>query len=122
MSSSQAWAEILAPLVGVLLTIVYRLVDHFIPDETGSHPLPATPSAAYANERSLLMPISLPTPDPLPIDEDTQPTVNDPTTVPDAEPVQDSGRTLADDGDPAAVDDAGPEEGADEEHDPEERS
>lgn len=47
--SAQAWAEILSPLIGVALTILYRLVDRYIPDENGRHPLPSTtdgPSSA----------------------------------------------------------------------------
>jgi hypothetical protein len=119
--SSQTWAEILAPLLGVLLTIVYRLVDRFIPDETGNHPLPTTAAAAYENERALTMSETIPTPDNTP-DEDTQPApvVDDPATDPDARPEQDSGRTLTDDGDAAQFDDTEPEE-SDDEHDPEER-
>ncbi len=40
--SSQAWAEILSPLIGVVLTITYRLVDKYLPDEDGKHPLPSS--------------------------------------------------------------------------------
>lgn len=51
-------------------------------------------------------------------DEDTQPVVNDPATVPGAEPVQDSGDVVSDDGDPAPVEDAEPEDGPDTDPDP----
>lgn len=109
--SSETWAAILAPLIGVVLTIVYRLVDRFIPDESGAHPLPATAAAAYGNERAIMSS----TPHASVPDEDTHPTVNDPATDPDAQPVQDSGPVVTDDGDPTPVDDAEPEDGPDHE-------
>lgn len=35
-----AWAQIISPLIGLGLTVLYRLVDKYLPDETGNHPLP----------------------------------------------------------------------------------
>jgi hypothetical protein len=43
--SSTTWAQILAPIIGVLLTVIYRLVDKWIPDEEGKHPLPTAETA-----------------------------------------------------------------------------
>ena len=41
--SSSDWAQIIAALVGAALTVAWRLIDRYLPDTTGNHPLPQPP-------------------------------------------------------------------------------
>ena len=36
-------AQVVAAVVGVVATIVWRLVDRYLPDPEGKHPLPPRP-------------------------------------------------------------------------------
>jgi hypothetical protein len=41
--SDELLGQLVAALVGLVATIIWRLVDRYLPDETGSHPLPPRP-------------------------------------------------------------------------------
>jgi hypothetical protein len=42
--SEELWAQIIAALAGAVLTILWRLIDRYLPDDTGQHPLPDRPT------------------------------------------------------------------------------
>lgn len=41
--SDEAWTQVIAALVGVAFTVLGRLIDKWLPDTTGKHPLPEPP-------------------------------------------------------------------------------
>lgn len=41
---STTWQAVISSAVGVAFVVVARLVDRFLPDPKGEHPLPAAPA------------------------------------------------------------------------------
>jgi hypothetical protein len=42
--SDEMWAQVIAALVGGLVTVLWRLIDRYLPDSSGEHPLPPPPT------------------------------------------------------------------------------
>jgi hypothetical protein len=41
---SEVWQQITAAIVGAVITILWRLIDRYLPDPNGKHPLPPAPT------------------------------------------------------------------------------
>ena len=38
--SEEMWAQLIAAVVGAIVTVLWRLIDRYLPDPEGKHPLP----------------------------------------------------------------------------------
>jgi hypothetical protein len=78
--SNDIWAQVIAVVAGILITVAFRLVDKYLPDPEGKHPLPENtikPGASGAP--------SLPSPAP------SAAPAAPPTAVPVVEPMSENG-------------------------------
>lgn len=56
-------AQLIAALVGIVVTALWRLVDRFLPDDTGRHPTPDPPIPSRKPDATIL-PVDPPTIEP----------------------------------------------------------
>ena len=42
------WSEVLAVIIGAVVTVIWRLIDRYLPDPDGKHPLPPAPGDSNA--------------------------------------------------------------------------